>query len=53
MDLVVNSMGLVLGEKGLDRRSYLYNRQGHKKIQIKKIKKMGEKYDKERAKAAS
>lgn len=53
MDLVVNSMGLVLGEKGLDRRSYLYNRQGHKKIQIKKIKKMSEKYDKEKAKTTS
>lgn len=53
MDLVANSMGLVLGEKGLDRRSYLYNRQGHKRIQIKKIKKMSEKYDKEKAKTTT
>lgn len=50
--MVRNSMGLVLGEKGVDKRSIHYNRLGHKRIQIKKVKKMNEKYDKERTKIA-
>jgi len=35
--MVKNSMGLVLGEKGVDRRSVHYNKRGHKKIQIKQV----------------
>jgi RNase P/RNase MRP subunit POP5 len=39
MEMVKNSMSLVLGEKGVDKRNVLYNRQGHKRIQIKKVNK--------------
>lgn len=51
--MIRNSMGLILGEKGVDKRSVMYNRQGHKKIQIKRVKRMGDKYEKERTKNSS
>ena len=52
MDMVRNSMGLILGEKGSDRRSLLYNRQGHKWIQIKRVRRVNKKFDRERMRSA-
>jgi hypothetical protein len=52
MDMVRNSMGLILAEKGMDRRSFLYNRQGHKWIQIKRVKRVHTDFDRERMRKA-
>lgn len=52
LEMVRNSMGLVVGERGVDKRSVLYNRQGHKRIQIKRVKRPMEKYDQQRVKTA-
>jgi len=41
-------MNLVIGEKGLDRRNVLYNRRGHKEIQIKRVKGPSVKVDREK-----
>jgi hypothetical protein len=43
--MIRNSKGLVIGEKGVDKRSLIYNRQGHKRIQIKRVKKQGVGYN--------
>ena len=39
MDMIKFSMGLVLREKNIDRQHVLYNRRGHKSVQIKRVKK--------------
>jgi hypothetical protein len=41
-------MGLVLGEKDLDRRSILYNKKGHKDIQIKRARRKKTQFDYEK-----
>jgi hypothetical protein len=53
MDMVRNAMGLVVGERGVDKRSVLYNRQGHKWIQIKRLNRTAPGYDRQRARTAS
>ena len=50
MDMIKMSMGLVIAEKGVDRRHLLYNRKGHKSIQIKQINKKKIKLDYEEMK---
>ena len=37
MEMISNTMRLILAEKDLDRRHLLYNRQGHKRNQIKNV----------------
>ena len=49
-DMVVNSMKMVLIEKNVDRRSVLYNRKGHKGIQIKRVIKAKSKKDTQKLK---
>lgn len=52
-DMIRLGMGLVLVEEGLDRRHLLYNRKGHKKIQIKRVTEPKLKVDWERVQNAS
>ena len=42
------SMGLIIGEKGQDRRHILYNKKGHRGIQIKRVRKPSIPYNKNR-----
>lgn len=41
-------MGLIISEKGLDRKNILYNRKGHKSIQIKRVRKLKIKFNREK-----
>ena len=52
MQMLKMSMGLIVCEKGLDRRSVLYNKKGHKKIQIKRVRKIKINYNEEKASLA-
>jgi hypothetical protein len=53
LEMVRNSMALVVGERGVDKRSALYNRQGHKWIQIKRVKRTPLQFDRQRVATAS
>ena len=51
--MIANSIGLVVGEQGIDRRNLVYNRRGHKQIQIKRVSKTKPKFDQARFQLAS
>lgn len=40
LNSVHESSGCVLGEVGIDRRHFLYNKKGHKHIGVKNLKKV-------------
>ena len=42
------SMGLVISDKGVDRRNILYNKKGHRSIQIKRVRKPAMPFDRNR-----
>lgn len=46
-------MGLVLSQQGIDRRHLLYNKKGHKQIQIKRVASTSHKVDWDRVNLAS
>ena len=43
--MIKMSMGMVLSEKGVDRKHLLYNRKGHRSIQIRRVRKQRVKFD--------
>ena len=51
LNMVANSMRFVLIRKDVDKRSVLYNRKGHKGIQIKRVVSSKLKIDRQKLKA--
>jgi len=50
--MIKMSMGLILGLKNVDRRAVLYNKRGHKDIQIKRVRRKTIKFDEDKMKLA-
>ena len=47
LDMLKMSMRLVVSQKSIDRRNLLYNKKGHRQIQIKRVGKYTVKLDEE------